>query len=100
MRWGLKCVHYKIKNNAAYIVDGEKHNTTSNVHQIQGDTIENRTRRDVLPIYSQVEFFVPYRIKLLWHCVCPLLDLAHLHRDVGVRCAALVLGDEPLGAYN
>lgn len=28
----------------------------------------------------------------------PLLHLAHLHRDVGVRRAALVLGDEALGA--
>ena len=27
-----------------------------------------------------------------------LLDLANLHRDIGVRRAALVLGDEALGA--
>lgn len=49
-------------------------------------------------IYSQVELLVPHRVQFLGHGARSLLDLADLHGDVRVAGAALVLGDQALGA--
>ena len=48
----------------------------------------------------EVELFVPFRVEFLGNGFGPLLRLAHLDGNVGVRSAGLVLGDQPLRANH
>ena len=50
------------------------------------------------PRYSQVELLVPVGVQLLGNGARALLHLADLNSDVRVGGAALILGDQALGA--
>ena len=43
--------------------------------------------------YSQVEFFIPDWVEVLWHCLGAFLRFADLHCDVWVAGSRLILAN-------